>query len=130
MKTPVKVDYSIYYYRMREGSAMHLASAKRNIIEDVPVVFFNLLDWMDAVGQKVEPWLDYWFLKMIQNLLVNASQYRNLDRKQFQETINAMLEACANKGFSFVNDRKMKLARWNVSAYFLINKIYLKLKGL
>lgn len=130
MKTPVKVDYSIYYYRMREGSAMHLASAKRNIIEDVPVVFFNLLNWMEVVGQKVEPWLDYWFLKMIQNLLVNASQYRNLNKRKFQDTIKSMLDACASKGFPFVNDKRMKLARRSVSAYFLINKIYLKLKGL
>ena len=51
MRNPIKVDSTIYYYRMREGSAMHLASSGKNIIEDVPVVFFNLLKWM---GEKTE----------------------------------------------------------------------------
>ncbi len=44
MRNPVKVDSTIYYYRMREGSAMHLASSRKNIIEDVPVVFFQFVE--------------------------------------------------------------------------------------
>lgn len=130
MQHPVKVDFPIYYYRMREGSAMHLANAKKNIINDVPVVFFNLLKWMDKVGISTESWLNYWFMKMIQNLLVNASQYPQLDRRQFQNTVGKMLQACKDKGFTFVNDKKMRLAGWNVSVYFLVNRLYLKIKGL
>ena len=130
MSNPAKVDYTIYYYRMREGSAMHLSNVKRNIVEDVPVVFFHLLKWMKLVGQEPESWLNHWFLKMIQNLLVNASQYPDLDKAQFQNTIRKMLYACKVKGFALVNDKKMKLAAWNVSAYFLINKLYLRFKGL
>ena len=41
MRNPVKVDSNIYYYRMREGSAMHLACSGKNIIGDVPVGVFN-----------------------------------------------------------------------------------------
>lgn len=130
MQHPVKVDFPICYYRMREGSAMHLANAKKNIIDDVPVVFFNLLKWMDKVGISTESWLNYWFMKMIQNLLVNASQYPQLDRRQFQNTVGKMLQACKDKGFTFVNDKKMRLAGWNVSVYFLVNRLYLKIKGL
>jgi putative glycosyltransferase len=130
MQHPVKVDFPIYYYRMREGSAMHLANAKKNIIDDVPVVFFNLLKWMDKVGISTESWLNYWFMKMIQNLLVNASQYPQLDRREFQNTVGKMLQACKDKGFTFVYGKKMRLAGWNVSVYFLVNKLYLKLKGI
>lgn len=130
MRQPMRVDFPIYYYRMREGSAMHLANAKKNIIDDVPVVFFNLLKWMDKVGISIEPWLNYWFMKMIQNLLVNASQYPQLDRREFQNTVGKMLQACKDKGFTFVYGKKMRLAGWNVSVYFLVNKLYLKLKGI
>lgn len=85
---------------------------------------------MDKVGISIEPWLNYWFMKMIQNLLVNASQYPQLDRREFQNTVRKMLQACKDKGFTFVYGKKMRLAGWNVSVYFLVNKLYLKLKGI
>lgn len=130
MRNPIKVDSTIYYYRMREGSAMHLASSGKNIIEDVPVVFFNLLKWMGDVGQPVEPWLNFWFLKMIQNLLVQAGRYQQLNKRQFQATIRKMIDTCDKKGFSFVRDKKMRLAYFSISAYFIVNKLYMKIKGL
>lgn len=130
MKHPIFVDDVIYYYRMREGSAMHLPNVLRNIVEDVPVVFFNLLRWMDLVGQKVEPWWNHWLMKMVQNLLVQAGRYQNLDKRQFQKTIREILNACADKGFSFVHGKKMWLVYRSITAYFWVNKLYLKLKGL
>jgi len=130
MKHPVFVNTVVYYYRMREGSAMHLPHVLRNIVEDVPVVFFNLLKWMDMVGQGVEPWWNHWIMKMVQNLLVQAGRYPELDKRQFQKTIRKMLSACADKGFSFVHDKKMRLAYRSVTAYFWVNKLYLKLKSL
>lgn len=130
MKHPVFVNTVVYYYRMREGSAMHLPHVLRNIVEDVPVVFFNLLKWMDMVGQGVEPWWNHWIMKMVQNLLVQAGRYQELDKRQFQKTIRKMLDACADKGFSFVHDKKMRLAYRSVTAYFWVNKLYLKLKSL
>lgn len=129
MQHPVGIDETVYYYRMREGSAMHLSNVKRNIVEDVPVVYFHLIDWMKVVGQKPEPWINYWFMKMIQNLLVNASQYTALDKRNFQKTIRDMLHASKACGLTFVANRKMRLAAWNVSAYFALNKLYMKIKA-
>ena len=130
MEHPAFVNTVIYYYRMREGSAMHLPHVLRNIVEDVPVVFFNLLKWMDMVGQKAEPWWNHWVMKMMQNLLAQAGRYHELDKRQFQKTIRKMLNACADKGFSFVHDKKMRLAYRSVTVYFRVNKLYLKLKRL
>ncbi len=85
---------------------------------------------MGDVGQPVEPWLNFWFLKMIQNLLVQAGRYQQLNKRQFQITIRKMIDACDKKGFSFVRDKKMRLAYFSISAYFIVNKLYMKKKGL
>lgn len=85
---------------------------------------------MGDVGQPVESWLNFWFLKMIQNLLVQAGRYQQLNKRQFQATIRKMIDTCDKKGFSFVRDKKMRLAYFSISAYFIVNKLYMKIKGL
>lgn len=130
MLHPVGIDEIVYYYRMREGSAMHTSNVKRNIVEDVPVVFFHLIEWMKKVGQKPEPWINYWFMKMLQNLLVNAFQYADLDKRIFQKIVREMLHACRACGLTFVDSRKMRLAAYNVSVYFILNKLYMKVKSM
>ena len=41
-----------------------------------------------------------------------------------------MIDACDKKGFSFVRDKKMRLAYFSISAYFIVNKLYMKIKDL
>mgnify|MGYP002525948702 CR=1 FL=1 len=124
---PVKFDALLYYYRIRGNSATQNASYQKVTVEDLPLVFNNLLIWIQKYQIKPEAWLDFRLMKMIQNLLYHASQIQGLDIDVFQNQIRRIITDYRKTGFPFANVKKYKLAERNVKVYFLLNKFYLKI---
>lgn len=127
---PVKVDATLYYYRLRGSSATGDAAYRAKAVEDLPVVLKNLATWTKENDVKLEPWYDYRILKLLQNLLYSASLVQNLNTKVFQKTIREIVAEYKRQQFPFVKNPKIRLATWSVKSYFLFNRIYLKLKGI
>ena len=126
---PVKMDATLYYYRLRETSATGDVAYRAKAVEDLPVVLHNLARWTQENNVKPEPWYDYRIMKLIQNLLYSASLVQNLNTKNFQKIIRDVVSVYKRFDFSFVNNKKIRLATWSVKFYFLFNKVYLILKG-
>ena len=126
----VKMDAVLYYYRLRETSSTGDAQYRRRVVENLPKVLDNLAEW--SLNNKVKPesWYDYRIMKLLQNLLYSASLVSNLNIKDFQQTICHITSTYKRLLFPFVNNKKILLATWSVKAYFLFNKVYLKLKGI
>lgn len=82
--------------------------------------------------EYVQPvaWLEVRMQQMFQNLLYSASLVKDIDLKIFQSTIRILLTDFKNYGFTFPNNSKMRLAYWSVKTYFVINKAFLKAKGI
>lgn len=127
---PARLDAVLYNYRLREGSATQDDSYRRKNLEDLPQVIERLLKWCKDENVKSEPWLEMRIQQMFQNLLYSASLVKDINKKALQSTVRQFLTAWREEGFTFPNSVKMKLANHSVSAYFVINKIYLKLKGI
>lgn len=127
---PVKVDATLYYYRLHESSATGDASYRAKAVEDLPVVLGNLAEWSRENNVNPAPWYDYRIMKLLQNLLYSASLVPNLNTKDFQQTIRYITYTYKSLKFPFVNNKKIQLATWNVKVYFWLNKFYLSLKGL
>lgn len=127
---PVKVDATLYYYRLRESSATGDVTYRQKAIEDLPVVLGNLAEWSRENNINPAPWYDYRIMKLLQNLLYSASLVPNLNTKDFQQTIRHITYIYKRLKFPFVNNKKILLAIWNVKAYFCLNKFYLSLKGI
>ena len=51
-------------------------------------------------------------------------------KKVLQATIRSLLLAFREQGFNFPKMAKMKLAYGSVNTYFVLNRVYLKLKGI
>lgn len=127
---PIRLDAVLYNYRLREGSATQDASYRRKNVEDLPLVIEHLLRWCKEEKVKPEPWLEIRIQQMFQNLLYSASLVNGINKKALRQTVRRLLDAWREEGFTFPDSVKMKLAHWSVTAYFVFNKIYLKLKGI
>lgn len=127
---PARLDAVLYNYRLREGSATQDDSYRRKNLEDLPQVIKRLLKWCKDENVKPEPWLEMRIQQMFQNLLYSASLVKGVNKKTLQSTVRQFLDVWREEGFTFPDSVKMKLAHWSVTAYFVFNKIYLKLKGI
>ena len=127
---PARLDAVLYNYRLREGSATQDNNYRRKNLEDLPQVIKRLLKWCKDENVKPEPWLEMRIQQMFQNLLYSGSLVNSVNKKALQSTVRQFLDAWREKGFTFPDSVKMKLAHWSVTAYFVFNKIYLKLKGI
>ena len=79
---------------------------------------------------KPKPWLEIRIQQMFQNLLYSATLVNGVDKNVLQNTIRRLLKECRNEGFLFPNSVKMRIAYLSISFYSLLNKAYLKLKGI
>lgn len=127
---PARLDAVLYNYRLREGSATQDDSYRRKNLEDLPQVIERLLKWCKDEKVKPEPWLEMRIQQMFQNLLYSASLVNGVNKKALQQTVRRLLDAWREEELTFPDSVKMKLAHWSVTAYFVFNKIYLKLKGI
>ena len=129
-KRPARLDAVLYNYRLREGSATQDDSYRRKNLEDLPQVIERLLNWCKDENVKTEPWLEMRIQQMFQNLLYSASLVKGVNKKVLHSTVRQFLDAWSNQGFAFPKSSKMKLAHWSVTAYFITNMVYLRMKGI
>lgn len=127
---PARLDAVLYNYRLREESATQDDNYRRKNLEDLPQVIERLLNWCKDENVKPQPWLEMRIQQMFQNLLYSASLVNGVNKKALQSTVRQFLDAWSNQGFAFPKSSKMKLAHWSVAAYFITNRVYLKLKGI
>mgnify|MGYP006794204797 FL=1 len=127
---PARLDAVLYNYRLREGSATQDDSYRRKNLEDLPLVIDRLLKWCKDENVKPEPWLEMRIQQMFQNLLYSASLVKGVNKKALHSTVCQLLDDWSKQGFAFPNSAKMKLAHLSVNAYFIINRIYLRMKGI
>lgn len=127
---PARLDAVLYNYRLREGSATQDDSYRRKNVEDLPQVIKRLLKWCKDENVKPEPWLEMRIQQMFQNLLYSASLVKGVNKKALQSTVRQFLDAWSKQGFAFPKSSKMILAHWSVTAYFITNMVYLRMKGI
>lgn len=127
---PVRLNAVLYNYRLREGSATQDLNYRWKNVKDLPTVIEHLLAWCKEESVKPEPWLERRIQQMFQNLLYSASLVKGVDVRNLQSTIRRLLDTYCLQGFRFPNSSKMKLAYGSVKAYFVLNRVYLKLKGI
>lgn len=127
---PVRLNAVLYNYRLHESSATQGLSYRRKNVEDLPIVLQHLLEWCKDENVKPEPWLEMRIQQMFQNLLYSASLVKEVYIKVLQATVRRLLVAYREQGFNFPKMPKMKLAYGSVKAYFVLNRVYLKLKGI
>lgn len=129
-KTPIQIPISAYIYRQREGSATHDASTSNRIVNDTFMVLENLNRFIEEKQISVEEWLHNRIQIMTRSLLYAASQIHNLDKKEIKAKLNKLAIQYEQCGINCFKSNKIMLARKNLTLYFLLNKYYLKIRGI
>lgn len=129
-KTPIQIPISAYIYRQREGSATHDASTSNRIVNDTFTVLENLNQFINEKQISAEEWLHNRIQIMIRSLLYAASQICNLNKKEIKAKLNRLAIQYEQCGINCFKSNKIMLARKNLTLYFLLNKYYLKIKGI
>lgn len=129
-KTPIQIPISTYIYRQREGSATHDSNTFNRIVNDTFTVLENLNRFIDEKQISTEEWLHNRIQIMIRSLLYAASQIHNLDKKEIKAKLNKLAIQYEQCGINCFKSNKIMLARKNLTLYFLLNKYYLKIKGI
>lgn len=126
---PMQINVKPYVYRQREGSAVHQSSTERRKVDDTFKVLHNLCAFILDNAIKPEPWLEFRIAAMMRSLLYAASLTEGIDRRSTKHRLREVMKKYAASGFKCVNSPKLRLARINLTAYFIINHIYLHIKG-
>lgn len=129
-KTPIQIPISAYIYRQREGSATHDYNTSIQIVNDTFIVLGNLNQFINKKQISAEEWLQNRLQIMTKNLLYAASQIHNLNKKDIKTKLNKLAIQYEKCGITSFNNKKILLARKNLTLYFLLNKYYLKIRRL
>lgn len=128
-KSPIQISLSPYIYRQREGSVTHNSETYKRVVNDTFTVLENLILFINKNYIKVESWLEGRISRMVRTLLYSASNINDIKKKDIKRKLNIIASKYENAGFNCFNDKKIKLARKNITLYFLLNRLYLKIKG-
>lgn len=129
-KAPIQIPISAYIYRQREGSATHDSDTSNRIVNDTFTVLGNLNRFINEKQISAEEWLHNRIQIMIRSLLYAASQIHNLDKKEIKAKLNRLAIQYEQCGINCFKSNKIMLARKNLTLYFLLNKYYLKIRGI
>jgi len=126
----VQIPVKAYVYRQREGSAVHSADTEYRKVEDTFKVLSNLCTYIRDNKVQPEPWLQFRIAGMVRSLLYAASKVDGLDRKAAKRRLRDVMNRYASLGFKCMNTIKLRLAYSNLTAYFLLNRAYLRMRGM
>lgn len=127
-KRPVRLSATLYNYRKRKGSATQDRAYRQKCVSDLPIVLAHLLQWCIEHQIAPQPWLEKRLQTMFQNYLYSASLVKNIDKQSVQHCVRQLLSGYQGAGFSFSKHMKMQLAYHSVGAYFMLNRLYLKIR--
>lgn len=129
-KTPIQIPISAYIYRQREGSATHDSNTSIRIVNNTFVVLENLNQFINDKQIPAEEWLHNRIQIMIRSFLYAASQIHNVNKREIKAKLNRLAIQYEQCGINCFRSNKIMLARKNLTLYFLLNKYYLKIKGI
>lgn len=129
-KTPMQIPISAYIYRQREGSATHDSNTSIRIVNNTFVVLENLNQFINDKQIPAEEWLYNRLQIMTRSLLYAASQIHNVNKREIKAKLNKLAIQYEQCGINCFRSNKIMLARKNLTLYFLLNKYYLKIRGI
>lgn len=127
---PISITEPLYHYRIREGSATHNKEYRKYAVDDLYLVLKNLYEFIIEHEVKPAVWLNIRLEMLMKNLLYSASLVKELNRRIFQQRVREIIKLYRKISYTCFDGKKIKLAYWSISVYFITNKIYLKMKGI
>lgn len=127
---PTKVDYTIYYYRIRPGSATTNANTYNQHIKDKMVIFYHLLSFMKEHQIQQEPWIVVRLQESMRNLLYAVFKTKQCHSKRIQNEVRNIMTSYSQSGYKVFNTIPYKIAFSSLVLYCFLLRSYFLIKGL
>ena len=127
---PAQFSNSLSVYSIRNNSATKSTESRRRIVEDSCIEMGNILDFVEKNRVVQQPWIAFKMANMMRNILYSSSLVKSIDRAWLQTEVRRIMDLWRSCGRPFDTSRRLRLAYWDIRAYWFLNRIYLKVRGL
>lgn len=126
--SPVKVDNNLYYYRIREGSAMNNTHTYEEIVSCSEKLIKHLLSFPKAYRNSDE-WLHYRLESVLKQYLSAICHFDCPNYEVLQAQYRQMVKLVKETNPIIPLNRKLTIAYYNIRFYVWLFKSYHKLKS-
>lgn len=120
---PIKVDGTLYFYRIRRGSAMNNSKTYLDIQLCSEVLLNNISAFI--INRKInDKWLFYRLESVLKQYLAASSHFRFYKWWKFQTQYRKLVNIVKRMRFPYKINNKLKMAYYNVGLYILMFKTY------
>ena len=130
VRQPIGIDHVPYVYRQREQSALHAAGTWQQSVDNGLGIMSRWLERIRCDSIKPAPWLDLRMLHFARRILYSARFADTVDLGTLQRELRCRMRAYAAAGFRWPKNPRMLLSAISLRAYFKLNRLYLRLRGL
>ena len=130
VRQPTGIDLVPYVYRQREQSALHAAGTWQQSVDDGLGIMSRWLERIRRDNIKAAPWLDMRMMHFARRILYSARFADTGNLGTLQRELRRRMRAYAAAGFRWPKNWRMRIAAISLRAYFKLNRLYLRLRGL
>lgn len=129
-KHPMRVLSTIYYYRIRQGSATNSESSRAQVVKDTIQVLYNFLAFMKEHHIVLEPWFTLRLQGTMKILLYSIYKSKQHHKMELQQSIRNIYKQYKDAGYDAFDSLLLIIAKYNIPLYCFLLKVNLYLKGI
>lgn len=127
---PIQTADMPYVYRQRKQSALHNEQAKQHAVSDGLIIMTH---WAERIGREniaAEAWIDRKLLRFAIGIMHSARFIPRSQVPAVRRKLAALMKEYRALGFRWPGNMRMRLAAFSPRTYFILNNLYLRLRGL
>lgn len=120
---PIMIAHSLYYYRLRENSASHNTSTKKNSLYGNQMLLKHMLEYIKNQDDKGIGWMGQRMVSRVKNLIKAAGNNPETKHSEFQKQVRFYIDEFRKIGYPEFNSKTMKLTYFDTRLYYLFYKM-------
>lgn len=125
---PIEIEPTLYYLRIREGSASHNPETTKNSFFCNKLILSNMLEYLSLCKDKGVGWLGLRIEDRIKNYMKAYSKLNGINRNEVQKDVRHFIREFKKIGYPELASKTMLLSFIDIRLYILLYRIRLLLR--
>lgn len=126
-KKPIQISSTLYYLRVREGSASHNPETTKNSLYGNQTILRNMHAYIMSCSDKGLAWMGIRVSNRIKNLIKAAGHLREIKHSEIQKEVRFYIDEFRKIGYKEFKTRTIKIMYLDTRLYYIFYKLQLKL---
>lgn len=127
-KYPIQIAPTLYFLRVREGSASHNPRTIRNSLHGNQTILKNMHEYIFACPDKGQDWMGLRMENRIKNLIKAAGRLPDIKHGEIQRQVRYYINEFRKIGYKEFYTKTIKLINFDTRLYFIFYKIQRKIR--